>query len=387
MAHHIVYIPGLNDQLPPNRQLTRLLPMFWRRYNFTGHILEPNWSEGEFAPKLQAVLDKIDELKQQGHAVSLVGQSAGSSLALNAFAARREFVTGLVVLTGRLRVAGKPSLEHAARHSPAFIESVRRAETAMEKIPTVNRLRIMTIRPTADKIVPPSSVPIKGAVNLKSRFHGHSVGGAIIASFASNQWLGFLGSINDELTMADLVIEAMPFSDQIIAWCHAHSDFKEALKVTNPDRFYPLGMVTVTYTKNVPGDKVIGFMAYDMDAGIFKQDFIVDVGSKEREFVLYTRHPQRRYNWYVRDIKEFYARYGKNGDYANIHHVDLQYIQGMGNTELSERAQRAVEKSRQIIAAGGRRPVPQQELRETLAKIRAEKAKDSNHIQWQHLSS
>lgn len=209
----------------------------------------------------------------------------------------------------------------------------------------------------------------------------------MLASFASGQWLSFLDSIDSEFTMADVVIEAMPFSDQIIAWCHAHPEFKEALKVTSPDRFYPLGMVTITYTKNVPGDKVIGFMAYDMDAGIFKQDFIIDVGSKEREFVLYTRHPQRRYNRHVRDIKEFYARYGKNGDYADTHHVDLQYIQGMGNTELSERAKRAIEKSRQIVAAGGRRPISQQELRETLAKIRAEKAKGPNHVQWQRRSS
>jgi hypothetical protein len=386
MAHHIIYIHGLNDHLPPNRHLTRLLPLFWRRHGFIGHIMAPAWSKGEFKPKMQTILDKIDELKSDAQTVSLVGQSAGSSLALNAFAARREFVAGLVILTGRLRVAGEPSLEHTARHSPAFAESVKRAEAALEHIPAVDRLRIITIRPSGDKVVPPASVPIKGAVNLKSRLRGHSFGGAMLASFASGQWLNFLKSIRDEITIADVVIEAMPFSDQIIAWCHDHPEFKQALKVTNPDRFYPLGMVTVTKTKNVPEDKVIGFVAYDMDAQIFKQDFVVDVGSKEREFVLYTRHPQRKYDRHVRDINDFYARYGKNGDYADTHHVDLAHIMAIGNTELSERAQRAVKTSQQIVAAGGRRPISQQELRETLAKIRAEKAKDPHHIQWQSLS-
>lgn len=162
--------------------------------------MTPNWSVGEFEPKLNAILDRIDELKQQGYIVSLVGQSAGSSLALNAFVARREFVAGVVILTGRLRIAGEPSLEYAARHSPAFAKSVRHAETCLERIPDVDRLRIMTIRPTADKVVPPSSVPIKGAVNLKSRLCGHSFGGAMLASLASSQWLNFLGSINDKPT-------------------------------------------------------------------------------------------------------------------------------------------------------------------------------------------
>lgn len=347
--------------------------------------MQPHWAKGDYESKLQVVLDRIDELTKQGHKVSLVGQSAGSSLALNAFSARREFVAGLVILTGRLRVAGEPTLEDAASSSPAFKESVQRAEAVLDKIPAVDRLRVITIRPSLDKVVPPSSVPIKGATNLKSRLRGHSFGGAMLASFMASQWLTFLDNIDDELTMADVVIEAMPFSDQIIAWCHAHPEFKEALKVTNPDRFYPLGMVTVTKTKNVPNDKVIGFMAYDMDAKIFKQDFIVDVDSKEREFILYTRHPQRQYGKCVRDINDFYSRYGKNGDYADTHHVDLKYIQSMGNTELTERAERAIKTSEQIVAAGGRRAISQLELKETLAKIRAEKAKDQESIHWHSL--
>ncbi|HEV7454986.1 MAG TPA: hypothetical protein VGO07_07040 [Candidatus Saccharimonadales bacterium] len=373
--HHIIYTPGLHDQSFIQRFAVKLLPAFWNRRGFYGHIIAPGWETGDFESKLRSVITKIDELTNQGHFVSLVGQSAGSSLALNAFVARREFVAGLVILTGRLREAGEPSLDYATRHSPAFAESVRRAEIALNRLPAVDRLRIITIRPSVDKVVPSSSVPIKGAINLKSRLRGHSFGGAMLASFASGQWLTFLSSINNELTMADLVIEAMPFSDEIIAWSHAHPEFKEALKVTNPDRFYPLGMITTTHTKNVPDDLVIGFIAYDMQTEIFKQDFIVDIGNKHREFVLYSKHPEKRYGKYVHHIKDFYARYGQNGDYANTHHIDLDYILAMGNDELSERTQRAVKTSKEIVAAGGRREVSQQELRGTLAKIRTEKEK------------
>lgn len=173
----------------------------------------------------------------------------------------------------------------------------------------------------------------------------------------------------NEISIADVVIEAMPFSDEIIAWCQRYPDFKEALKVANADRFYPLGMITITFTENKPKDMVIGFICYDMVAKKFKQDFIVDVSNQHKEFVLYTNLPGKMYPKYVHHINEFYAVYGKNGDYTNTHHVDLKYILAMNNNELSERAVRVIAKSEEIIASGGRRPLSQKELRETLGKI------------------
>jgi len=190
--HHLIYIPGLHDQVPPKPWLGQVLPLFWRGRGFIGHIMAPRWEQGEFGPKLQVILDKIDELTAQGHTVSLVGQSAGSSLGLNAFAARLDHVVGLVILTGRLRVAGQPSLAQAAKTSPAFAESVRRAEITLSKLTASNLRRIMTIRPSTDKLVPATSVPISGATNRVSQLRGHSFGGAMMASFASAQWLSFL---------------------------------------------------------------------------------------------------------------------------------------------------------------------------------------------------
>jgi hypothetical protein len=178
---------------------------------------------------------------------------------------------------------------------------------------------------------------------------------------------------NSEITIADVVIEAMPFSDEIIAWCRKYPDFKEALKVTNADRFYPLGMITTTFTINKPDDLVIGFIAYDMVAKKFKQDFIVDINNQHKEFVLYTNLPSKKYPKNVHHINQFYAVYGQNGDYANTHHVDLQYILAMDNAELSDRATRTVAKSEEIVRSGGRRHVSQQELKDTLAKIRQAK--------------
>ena len=179
-----------------------------------------------------------------------------------------------------------------------------------------------------------------------------------------------------DISIADVVIEAMPFSDEIITWCHAHPEFKDALKITNADRFQALGMVLTSRPKNRPSDFVIGFVAYDMQAQKFKQDFIVDVGNAHNEFMLYTKLPSGNYEGkYVHHINQFFAIYGKDGNYAKTHHFDLQYLRSMGNQELTERAERAVRRSQQIIQFGGLRPISQSELKAALDGIRAEKAK------------
>lgn len=181
--------------------------------------------------------------------------------------------------------------------------------------------------------------------------------------------------MKDELSISDVVIEAMPFSDEIIRWCHDHPEFKEALKVSNPDRFYPLGMVQTSTPSTHPEDFIIGFTAYDMISRKFKQDFIVDVGSRHNNFVLYTNLPSKDFGKYVHHINEFYAIYGKNGNYAGTHHFDISTLHALNNTELSERAGRAIKRSAAIMKAGGRRPNSQAELREALRKIREEKAR------------
>ncbi len=183
------------------------------------------------------------------------------------------------------------------------------------------------------------------------------------------------GKVNKEISIADVIIEGMPFSDEIIAWCYKHPEFKEALKVSNPDRFHALGMVLTSTPNAKPDDCVIGFVAYDMVKKQFKQDFIVDVGNKHNDFVLYTKLPSKLYGKYIQSMKSFYAIYGKNGSYKGAHHFDLQYLLDMKNEDLSERARLVIKKGRAIIQTGGRRPISQVELTDTLAKIRAEKAK------------
>jgi hypothetical protein len=178
------------------------------------------------------------------------------------------------------------------------------------------------------------------------------------------------------VSFADIVIEAMPFSAELVAWCSAYPEIKQALKVANPDRFIALGHVTTSFSPNKPEDQVIGFYAYDYIAGRFKQDFIVNVDNANEEFVLYTRLPKQSkdlYGRYVKDINEFFTIYGRRGDYAGTHHPSLEEIMGLNEPVLTDRAQRYVTLGARL-RSDGLNPVTQDQLRDTLRRIREAKA-------------
>ncbi len=194
--HHIIYIPGLRDTNPLNRPFYVLAEKAWRKQGFYPHIFYPHWEEGRhIQPKLKAITDLIDELAEQQHTVSLVGQSAGGSAALNAFFERRNTVCGVVNVTGRLKsgVNVRPSLDHAAKNSPAFKESVLLFEQENEpRLTSEERKRVMTIRPILDEVVPAPTVPVEGAINLVAPIMEHSLGGGFISILWSKNFLSFL---------------------------------------------------------------------------------------------------------------------------------------------------------------------------------------------------
>lgn len=191
--HHLIYIPGLHDQHPLRRIDLSCVPFIWRLHGFHAHILFPHWEEGDtFTPKLERIIQKIDELNVKGCLVSLVGQSAGGSAVMNAFIERPDKVVGVVNITGRLHSPGQPSLEEASYGSPAFADSVRRCQSKLPHLTNKQRKRIMTIRPSIDKVVPAESVAVEGATNIVSPVRGHSLGGAYISAVRTGVWMQFL---------------------------------------------------------------------------------------------------------------------------------------------------------------------------------------------------
>lgn len=202
VTNHVIFIPGLNDQNPVNKRLVGILPFLWRKY-IRVHVFYPHWENGEpFNSKLKKVTGKIDTLLEKKYKVTLIGQSAGGSLAINAFSLRKKYLAGVVNITGRLYEGPglRPSLKWAGRKSPAFIKSVQYSQNkAIPSLTKSDRKRILTIRPIWDEIVPSETVAIKGAANMVFPFPGH-LSGVLICVFYAEKIFEFIDNIDSKKT-------------------------------------------------------------------------------------------------------------------------------------------------------------------------------------------
>lgn len=148
-----------------------------------------------------------------------------------------------------------------------------------------------------------------------------------------------------KISIEELIIELMPFSQELINWCNSHPKFLAALKNVYPERFISPAMIMTSTSPNFPDDEVIGVYSYDshLNKPIFKQDFIINKGRLNNEFVLYTRNPTGS-SKYVKDINQFFALYGKGGYYLNVHHLTPEQLPD----ELQERVQETINLSNRI---------------------------------------
>lgn len=142
------------------------------------------------------------------------------------------------------------------------------------------------------------------------------------------------------ITPEELIIEMMPFPQELKDYCKTNPMFGKALKIIYFDRFITLQVVATSYSPNFPEDEVIGIYVYDygLKNPKFKQDFIVNKNGLKKEFILYTGLSSVVNNKQVKHISEFLDTYGKGGYYRNAHHPKFEDFSGI----LKERALKAI---------------------------------------------
>ncbi len=155
------------------------------------------------------------------------------------------------------------------------------------------------------------------------------------------------------ILLEDVILELQPFSDELVNWCKTHKEFFRALKQIYPERFVSPAMIITSYPAS--GDEVIGMFTFhhQLKKPVFKQDFIVNTGKLNTEFILYTRNPSGS-SKYVKDINDFFNKFDKYGYKKSDHHLSLEELP----TQLHERARNAVELSRKL-KIGSPQKIPQ----------------------------
>lgn len=165
LNNHIIIIPGLGNRVDEHVWATRS----WGEFGIIPHVFDTRWQVEEkgFPEKLGRLLELVDSLSRADSRISIIGNSAGSSLALNLFAKRKRSIDRIIINCGRVREGDWPwfTFNQATARSPSFKDSVLHSQKNEGTLTPDDRRKILTIRPLFDEVVPPTTITIPGAIN------------------------------------------------------------------------------------------------------------------------------------------------------------------------------------------------------------------------------
>jgi len=177
MQHHIIYVPGIKDDL---FRVQSMIIRFWRLGGVHGHCHPMPWAgPGDYAAKAEALLVMIDEYAAAGHRVSLVGASAGASAVLNAYSARREVVSGVAYICAKINRPQTVSTV-TLKHNRAFGAALAVLQTNLINFTEADKSRFHSFYSVHDTVIAYEDTHIAGVKETKLAPLGHGI--AIIYS-------------------------------------------------------------------------------------------------------------------------------------------------------------------------------------------------------------
>lgn len=188
---HVIYVTGLGDKGDdPQKQKT--LVKTWRWYGVEPEFFQVNWGDKTpWEPKLQKLLSSIDNAYERGMAVGLVGASAGGSAVINAYAARRDKVAGVVLIAAKVNhpeTVGK----NYKRNNPAFVTSINNSPKALASLSAKERSHILSRYALFDEVVDKADSYVSGARNRRSPTFGHFITIGLQIIFGAPSFIRFL---------------------------------------------------------------------------------------------------------------------------------------------------------------------------------------------------
>jgi hypothetical protein len=110
--------------------------------------------------------------------------------------------------------------------------------------------------------------------------------------------------------LQEIIHRMQPYPKELKEICIKNPDFADAIKTIHSGKFVSLGGVVVSYPLNST-DQVIGFYIYDYSKNIpkLKQDFIVNVGNKNKDFIIYTAYSKTNLPRLIQNINILFDKY------------------------------------------------------------------------------
>lgn len=174
IKHHVIYIPGLGK----NYLGQKILIQRFRLYGIVPHFFAANWpSDEDYHAKITRLNNFIEKISAQNTAVSLIGVSAGASLALNSSQSHKtNKINKIILICGKIN---NPQTIHKKtyQNNIAFRDALAELQITLKKLVRKDLEKIMTMRPISDDVVAVTDQVIPGAHNyqLKSKGHAYSI--------------------------------------------------------------------------------------------------------------------------------------------------------------------------------------------------------------------
>ena len=147
---YLIYIPGLGDDKVVGQ---RKAISTWRLWGVQAELFQMNWADKEpWEQKFKRLIARIDTLAVNGSQIGLVGASAGASAVINAFAMRKNSVTGCVIIAGKVNRPETIGRSYV-RENPAFVTSALDCQKAFDSLDSDDRKRILSHYALLDETV------------------------------------------------------------------------------------------------------------------------------------------------------------------------------------------------------------------------------------------
>ncbi len=189
---HLIYITGLGDQRVKGQQRAVAT---WRLWGVESELFQVYWGDNEpWEPKFKRLLARIDKLVVEDKQVGLVAVSAGATAAINAYAARKDVLAGVVCIAGKIN---RPEAigQRYRRDNPAFLTSAQDCQQALDTLGSADRQHILSRYALADEMVSKSDSRLPGARNRYVLSVGHFTTIAIQITLGAPGFIRFLRSL------------------------------------------------------------------------------------------------------------------------------------------------------------------------------------------------
>lgn len=168
--HHLIYITGLGDINPIwQRRALRL----YRLFGIDAELYQMNWANTDtFSNKQKKLLARIDTLAAKGETVALVGVSAGATAVTAAYSERREKISAVIFICGKL--AGTAD-QHYYDENPAFYSAMQMLPGVVKNLTSDDKKKMISYYSLYDPIVPAAQTRISSVPSHLIPMIGHGM--------------------------------------------------------------------------------------------------------------------------------------------------------------------------------------------------------------------